>query len=486
VTAELLDTRDPVPAGALLDGLPPVRVVPGALELIRAENERIGTRIAVLDDDPTGTQTVAGVAVLTSWSVSDLRWAIARGPGMFFVLTNTRSASPELARARNAEIAANLAAAAAAEGGVPVRLVSRCDSTLRGHYPLETDVHQAAAEAAGQPYDGVLFSPAYLAAGRVTVNDVHWARRGEQLVPVATTEFARDATFGYRSSNLRAFVLEKTAGHLRPEDVVSLDLGSIRSGGPEAVRELLMRVRGGRPVIVNAAEEEDLEVVALGLQLAEREGRRFLHRSGPSLVRVLDGLVVRPPLRHEQLYPRGPRPGHGLIVVGSHVGHSTRQVSELLALPDIATVELDVPALLTAPDAAAVVESVAATVAAALQHSEVLLSTSRELVVGATPAESLAIAGQVSRALVDVVRAVRAAAPLRFVLAKGGITSSDVATEGLTIRRAEVIGQLFPGMVSVWLAADGEADAGLPLVVFAGNVGETSALAEAVSLLRQP
>jgi uncharacterized protein YgbK (DUF1537 family) len=244
----------------LLDGLPPVRVVPGALELIRAENERTGTRVAVLDDDPTGTQTVAGVPVLTSWSVADLRWAIAEGPGIFFVLTNTRGAGPELARARNAEIAANLGAAAAAEGGPPVRLVSRCDSTLRGHYPLETDVHEAAAEAAGHPYDGVLFSPAYLAAGRLTVNDVHWTRRGEQLVPIATTEYAGDATFGYRSSNLRAFVLEKTGPRLRPEDVVSLDLDSIRSGGPEAVRELLSRVRGGRPVIVNAAEEEDLEV----------------------------------------------------------------------------------------------------------------------------------------------------------------------------------------------------------------------------------
>jgi len=286
VTAELLDTRDPVLAGTLLDGLPSVRVVPGALELIRVENERTGTRVAVLDDDPTGTQPVAGVPVLTSWSVTGLRWAIARGPGMFFVLTNTRSVSPELARARNAEIAANLAAAAAAEGGVPVRLISRCDSTLRGHYPLETDVHRAAAEATGQPYDGVLFSLAYLAAGRITVNDVHWTRRGEQLVPVATTEYARDATFGYRSSNLRAFVQEKTGGHLGQEDVLSLDLGTIRSGGPAAVRELLLRVRDGQPVIVNAAEEEDLEVVVLGLQLAEREGRRFLHRSGPSLGRT--------------------------------------------------------------------------------------------------------------------------------------------------------------------------------------------------------
>jgi len=301
---------------------------------------------------------------------------------------------------------------------------------------------------------------------------------------VASTEYARDATFGYRSSNLREFVAEKTDGRFRPEDVGSLHLDTIRSGGPEAVRDVLLGVRGGQPVIVNAVEEQDLEVVVLGVQLAEREGRRFLHRSGPSLVRVLGGLETRPPLSHEQLYPRGPRAGHGLVVVGSHVGHSTRQVAELLELSGLASVELNVPELLAATDTEAVVASAAAKVASALEHSDVLLATSRELVVGATPEESLEIAVRVSRALVWVVYGVHTAVPLRFVLAKGGITSSDLATEGLRIHRAEVIGQLFPGMVSVWLAADGEADVGLPFVVFAGNVGETSALAEAVSLLR--
>lgn len=477
MTQDVLDTRDPVPAASLLDRLPPVRTVPDALASIRTENARTGTRVAVLDDDPTGTQTVAGVPVLTSWSVADLRWAVDAGPGVFFVLTNTRSISPDAARARNTEIAANLAAAA---DQVAVRVVSRCDSTLRGHYPLETDVHEAAAADAGRPYDGVLFSPAYLAAGRLTVDDVHWTRRDDELVPVATTEFAGDATFGYRSSNLRAFVTEKTGGRFAAAEVASLDIDTIRTGGPEAVRDLLLTIHGGRPVIVNAAAEEDLEVVVLGLQLAERAGRRFLHRSGPSLVRVLGGLAPTLPLRHEQLYPHGPRGGHGLVVVGSHVGHSTRQVAELVELPGIATVELDVPALL-AGDTDALVTATAGRVADALGRSDVLLATSRELVVGDTPQSSLEIAGRVAHALVAVVAAVHDARSLRFVIAKGGITSSDVATAGLQIRRAEVIGQLFPGMVSVWLAADG---AGLPFVVFAGNVGDTSALAQAVTLLR--
>lgn len=472
--------HEPVPAASVLDRLPPVRTVPDALAAIRAENARTGTRVAVLDDDPTGTQTVAGIPVLTSWSVADLRWAVDAGPGEFFVLTNTRSVAPDAARARNAEIATNLAAAA---GAAPIRVVSRCDSTLRGHYPLETDVHEAAATAAGRPYDGVLFSPAYLAAGRLTVGDVHWTRRGDELVPVAATEFAADATFGYRNSDLRAFVEEKTGGRFAAADVASLDLSTIRGGGPEAVRDVLLTLRGGRPVIVNAAAEEDLEVVVLGLQLAERAGRRFLHRSGPSLVRVLGGLTTTPPLRHEQLYPRGPRAGHGLVVVGSHVGQSTRQVAALDALPHLTTVELDVPALLDG-DPAALVAATAERVIEALDSTDVLLVTSRELVVGDTPDDSLAISGRVARALVGVVAAVHGALPLRFVIAKGGITSSDVATAGLQIRRAEVVGQLFPGMVSVWLAADDDADTGLPFVVFAGNVGDTSALAQAVTLLR--
>jgi uncharacterized protein YgbK (DUF1537 family) len=454
--------------------LPPVRVLPDALARIRAENERTGTRIAVLDDDPTGTQTVAGVPVLTSWSVTDLRWALDRGPGVFFVLTNTRSMSPAAARDRNVEIAANLAAAAA---GVRVRIVSRCDSTLRGHYPLETDVLEAAAT-----YDAMLFSPAYLAAGRLTVDDVHWHRRGTELVPIATTEYARDATFGYHSSNLRDFVLEKTGTRWHPEDITSLDLTTIRTGGPDAVRDKLLRVRGCRPVIVNAAAEEDLEVVTLGVQLAERQGHRFLHRSGPSLVRVLGGLPSRPPLRHAQLYPNGPRAGHGLVVVGSHVGNSTRQVAELLELSDLTVVVLDVPALLASGDP--VVATVAADVTAALARSDVLLATSRELVGGDNPDEGREIAGRVSGALVDIVATAHAKVPLRFVVAKGGITSSDLATAALKIRRAEVLGQLFPGMVSVWLTADGEADAGLPFVVFAGNVGDAAALADAVTLLR--
>ena len=70
----------------------------------------------------------------------------------------------------------------------------------------------------------------------------------------------------------------------------------------------------------------------------------------------------------------------------------------------------------------------------------------------------------------------------RFVVAKGGITASDVAARGLSIRRAMVRGTVLPGIVSLWEPVDGPAR-GIPFVVFAGNVGGPEALADVVDTL---
>ncbi|MER5216209.1 four-carbon acid sugar kinase family protein [Streptomyces sp. NPDC002838] len=162
-----------------------------------------GPRLVVLDDDPTGTQTVADVPVLTSWTVDDLRWALRQDGGAFLVLTNTRSLSPEDAAVRNRDVVRALHEASTAEGTGYV-LASRGDSTLRGHFPLETDVlaRELAAVGAGAP-DGVVLVPAYIEAGRITIDSYHWMRTPDGgLLPVGESEFARNATFGYRSSAL--------------------------------------------------------------------------------------------------------------------------------------------------------------------------------------------------------------------------------------------------------------------------------------------
>ena len=121
--------------------------------------------------------------------------------------------------------------------------------------------------------------------------------------------------------------------------------------------------------------------------------------------------------------------------------------------------------------------------AAALAGGDVVVHTSRLLVSRDDPAESLLIARTVSAAVVEVVRRTLAAHPPRFVVAKGGITSSDTATEGLGIRRAWCRGTMLPGIVSMWEPVAGPAQ-GIPYIVFAGNVGDDQALAAVAETLR--
>jgi uncharacterized protein YgbK (DUF1537 family) len=466
----------------VLTDLPDVREVPGARDAIRAANRDAARRIAVLDDDPTGSQTVHGIGVVTVVEAEAVAAGLAE-PGACFVLTNTRSLPEAEAIALTRDAAGMLLDLEARHGG-RVEAISRSDSTLRGHVLAEVRALDAVRrERTGRGCDGVLFAPAYFEAGRFTAGDVHYARIDGVPVPVGETEFARDATFGYSSSNLREFLAERSGGALRAEDVLSVGLGDIREGGPDRVAEILAGASGGAMVVVNAMCDEDLDVVVLGLLAAAAAGRTFLHRTGPSFVRALAGVEPRAPLSAAELGAVAGG-GHGLVVVGSHVGLTSRQLAAARAEGGLVDVELDVMKLIDPATRDARVAQAAARVVAELANHDVLLSTSRVVVRGADADASLEIARTVSSALVEVVQAARAAA-LAWVVAKGGITSHDVAVHGLGIRRAEVIGQLLPGMVSVWRTIDAPPEvAGRPYVVFAGNVGDARTLAEVVATLR--
>jgi uncharacterized protein YgbK (DUF1537 family) len=463
---------------------PPVRVEPNARTLIRAAHRRAGRRIAVLDDDPTGSQTVHDVTVVTGFATEDYRPCLASPGSTCFLLTNTRSMDGPQAAALNHELGRGLLAVGDELGG-PVQIVSRGDSTLRGHLLPEVRALDAARrEHTGRGYDGVLLAPAFLEAGRVTADDVHWARVGGRLLPAGETEFARDATFGYRASNLREFIAEKSGGTIASGDVHSIGLHDVRQGGPSRVADILLRVTDGAFVVVNATDYADLEVVVLGLLAAQDDGRSFLCRVGPSFPGVLAGLTPRPPLTSARMiWPAGRPPGHGLVVVGSHVGLTSRQIEVARGHGGLVEVELHVDAVLD-DRAPRHVAEIVARVTETLTRADALLFTSRTLIRGADAAASLDIARRVSDALVEVVRGVRAARPA-WVIAKGGITSHDTAVRGLEIRRAEVIGQMLPGLVSVLRPVDAASEmVGVPYVVFPGNVGGDDTLAQVIGVLR--
>ncbi len=455
----------------------------------------------VLDDDPTGTQTVYDVPVLTVWDVETLRAEFAQPGPCFYILTNSRSLTPDATAELNREIALNLKGAAASlppvstenkhggkDAAAPFTVVSRSDSTLRGHFPLETDV---LAEELG-PFDATVLIPYFEAGGRYTINDVHYVAEGDRLVPAAETPFAKDAAFGYRHSNLREWVEEKTGGNVRAADVHSISIEDLRTAASsheatQAVTAKLLALPRGSVCVVNAAHPRDMEFFALAALTAERAGARFLYRTAAQFVAARLGMgasVSQPPGLSESADAAGrlgSRPS-GLIVVGSYVPKTTEQLARLLEQTDVERVELDVEALLDASRRDDVITAALAQTRAALNAGrDVVVFTSRKLITGTDAPRSLDIGRQVSDALVALVQ--RLDVRPRFLIAKGGITSSDLATRGLGVKRAMVLGQLLPG-IPVWRLGAEAKFPGLDYVVFPGNVGGPDALAQAVETLR--
>jgi uncharacterized protein YgbK (DUF1537 family) len=464
--------------------LPPPRIEPDARQRIRRAHAEADRRIAVLDDDPTGSQTVHDVAVVTVFEPDEIAAGLEAPGSTCFVLTNTRSLPEVDAVALNARLGRMLFDLAD-RLNAPIDVVSRSDSTLRGHVIAEVAaLDEVRREMTGRGYDGVLLVPAFFEAGRFTAGDVHWAKVDGEPRPVGETEFARDATFGFAASNLRDFVAEKSGGKIQPGEVVSITLDDIRHGGPQRVTEILGDVNGGAFVVVNAMEYADLDVVVLGLLDAQTAGKSFLYRVGPSFPQPLAGLDPQPPLQSSDIWPNGHPSGHGLVAVGSHVGLTSSQLAVARERGGIVEVELDVPAITDPARRDWHVADATGRVVSALEHSDVLLYTSRRLLRDNDPAASLAIAGQVSTALIEVVRGAVPSKPA-WVVAKGGITSHDVAVRGLGIRRAIVLGQLLPGLVSVFQPVEAAPEmVGTPYVVFAGNVGNEQTLAYVIELIR--
>ena len=465
----------------------PAQQVAEAVAASAAASPRV---LVVLDDDPTGTQSVSDLPVLTQWEVEDFTWALHQGKPAVYVLTNTRSLDPEEAAARNEEIVRN-ALAAARKGGETLRLgfVSRSDSTLRGHFPLEPDVIAATVAAdTGEATDGVVMVPAFPDAGRITIGGVHYTRGPEAggLTPVAETEFAKDATFGFANSEMAKYVEEKSQGRYAADSVIVLDLNIIRAGAAtgdaqvsaKAIADAVEPATASTPIVVDVVTENDMRALALGLEEAERRGKKLLYRVGPPFMRARIGQDIRRELSGEEAYAGNiPSEAGGLIVVGSHVGVTTRQLKVLTDQHSAARiVEIDVEKLL-GDDAGNHLDQTVDAVVEALRSGDVIVHTSRLLIKTDDPAESLRIARTVSAAVVAVVNRTLKTFPPRFVIAKGGITSSDVAAHGLEIRHAIVRGPMLPGIVSLWEPVDGPAK-GIPYIVFAGNVGDDQSLAQ--------
>lgn len=459
--------------------LPDLEAVSAALAAEAEKNQR---QIVVLDDDPTGVQTVHDVSVYTDWSPESIREGFEEPGKLFFILTNSRSFTAEQTERVHREIARNVADVAR-ELGRDYLIVSRGDSTLRGHYPLETQVlRDVFQRESGRTVDGDILCPYFKEGGRFTLDNIHYVRYGEELVPCGQTEFARDETFGYQSSSLPAYIQEKTGGACRAEDVTCISLARLRALDYEGVEAQLEAVRDYGRIVVNAVEDCDVKVLATALYRAMAKGRNYTVRCAAALVKALGNISDRPLLRREEMVTGESRHG-GIIVVGSHTKKTTAQLKALKGVEGIEFIEMNSDLVLTPgaleEEAAAITARCSQLIA---QGRTCCVSTKRALltVENDTPEEALLRSVRISDAVQSCVAGLTATPA--FVVAKGGITSSDVGVKALRTRRAWVLGQIRPG-IPVWRTDEASRFPGVPYVIFPGNVGEESTLREAVELL---
>ncbi len=434
-------------------------------------------KIIVLDDDPTGSQTVHGCLLLTRWDVDTLRLGLADESPIFFVLTNTRALTPEEAAKVTREACHNLKEAITQSNIDDFLIVSRSDSTLRGHYPVETDV---IAEELGS-FDAHFLVPAFFEGGRVTRDSVHYLIIDGVPTPVHETEFARDSVFGYHHSYLPDYVEEKTKGRIPANKVERFLLADIRAGSLER----LMNLGGNQCGVVDGENQADLNRFAEDILAAASQGKRFLFRSAASILTALAALPPQPVAAEDMAqYVREGKPG--AVIVGSHVKKTTQQLEQLLKEPGTVGIEVEIERLLD--DSVTALESLLnetlEKVHAAYNSGKTpVVYTSRKELTFKDVQTRLLFGEDVSALLMDIVQGLPA--NIGFLISKGGITSNDVLSTGLALTSARLLGQILPGCSMVRTPENHPQFPNLPVVLFPGNVGDADGLATVYRRLSQ-
>ncbi|MGB3535150.1 MAG: four-carbon acid sugar kinase family protein [Microcoleaceae cyanobacterium] len=434
-------------------------------------------KIIVLDDDPTGSQTVHSCLLLTRWDVDTLRLGLEDQSPIFFILTNTRALTPEQAATITREVTQNLKTAISETSVTDFLVVSRSDSTLRGHYPVETDV--IATELG--PFDAHFLIPAFFEGGRITRESVHYLRVDGELTPVHQTEFASDSVFGYHHSFLPEYVAEKTQGQIPAESVERICLADIRAG----VQPKLMQLQNNQCVVVDGETQADFDRFASDVLAVASRGKRFLFRSAASILTSLAALGPQPVAAEEMAkYARSQKPG--VVIVGSHVKKSTQQLEQLLTEPDIAAIEVDIAQLLPSGEGsrdALLSQTLERLHTVYAEGKTPVVYTSRQELTFNQVEVRLEFGTAVSALLMDIVRGLPT--DISFLISKGGITSNDVLSDGLALTTARLLGQVLAGCSIVKTSSNHPQFPDLPVVLFPGNVGEADGLVTVYRRLSQ-
>ncbi len=431
----------------------------------------------VIDDDPTGNQTVYDIPLLSSWSIDVFVKEFIEGTPVFFVLTNSRSLTAEATSKIYKEIAENILKASELTQR-KYTIISRSDSTLRGHFPLEPEVLKLNL---GLEDAITAFIPVMFEGKRVTINGTHYIRGEDTLTPVNETPFAQDHTFKYSKANLKAYIEEKSSGRINSEEVFSFSLDDIRKDDVNVLAENILEIPAKSYCVFDSLNYKDLDKVVHTLLLAEKLGKQIVYRTSSSFVPSYIGLPPKGLLSSVEVIDKNNTNG-GLTIVGSYVKKSSEQLRNALELyAEHQIIEVDVKKVLS-DETSNYITEVITHIDAALENGEdVIVFTSRDLVTGKDSNSTINIGNKISVSLVNILEGIHRRP--RYLIVKGGITSHDLATKGLGMRRSKVLGQIQPG-IPIWEMGEETKFPRLPYVVFPGNVGDKSTLQTIITKLK--
>ena len=422
----------------------------------------------IIDDDPTGIQTVHGCLVLTRWDVKTLQQAFEDTVPFFFILSNSRALNPYEAEETVNEIVSNIELV---NRGIRRKLIfiSRSDSTLRSHFPLEinTIIGKMFGENGSPGADAVFLCPAFFEGGRITKNNTHYVCRDKNCIPASETEFAHDTVFGYRTSFLPEYIEEKTKGAVKAADVGSVTLDMLRSADIKDIINYLLSLKNEKYVVVNAENYTDLNRFSKAVLETIKRDKKFIFQSGASLVKSITETHDKPLIEGNQFDIKG----NGVIVVGSYVKKSTKQLEFLKKRAALDILELDIEQVLEKPGS--YLELLLDRIKNKDMKRTLVIATPRNEKKFKSREKRLSAGRKISEFLARIIEEIPGKPS--FIIAKGGITSHVVLADGLKIDKARVMGQILPGVPVIKLPVNHRFGR-IPFVIFPGNVGEEGSL----------
>ena len=437
-------------------------------------------KIIVFDDDPTGSQTVHDCLLLLKWDYQTLLKGLNNQSNILFILVNTRSLRDYEAKNRLEEVCNMLKKVINNENfdKESFIFVSRGDSTLRGHNLLEPETLNTNLG----PFDATFHIPAFLEGNRITKNGIHYVND----IPVHETIFAKDKIFGFQTSNIKNLLQQKSNYQLTNDQINNLilsDLELLEIEDNNVIYKKLMNLNNNQQVIVDVIEYSHLKKFVNVIQKIIPK-KRFLFRTAASFISVISDIKNnnKDGRYFSQLRRKNSHdvPMSGLIIVGSYVHLSTLQLHRILEYQQCKPIEINVFKFSNIKDIPGekqiniFLDDLLIQIRNCLNDGYTpVIYTSRDLKSFEDESEQIKFYNTLALFLASLISEIKL--EIGYLIAKGGITSNTILSEGLGIDYVYLEGQILKG-ISLVSASLNENSSMLPIITFPGNIGDQFSL----------